>query len=190
MVRVGLVGEDPNDTSSIKNLIEKRYKKTVRFYPLAKNVKGYHLDSIKIKNVLRTEFADKKCHFVVYIRDLDALKSEKAKLQEKINWFKNLDTVTNNKGVLLLNIWELEALIFGDIATFNSIYKLKYKPKQAPTYIKEPKEVLKKITSGSNKKFNESDCPDLFKKLDIDKIEETCECFKDFIENFEKRLNE
>lgn len=49
MIKVGLVGEDPNDTLSIKNLLEKRYKAKVQFYQLAKRIKGFQLDNPKIK---------------------------------------------------------------------------------------------------------------------------------------------
>jgi hypothetical protein len=188
MIRVGLIGEDPNDTSSINNLLEKRYNRKVKFYPLAKNIKGHQLDSNKIKNTLRMEFADKKCEFIIYVRDLDAFKSEKKKLQAKLKWFKALDAFANNNGILLLNIWELEALIIGDIETFNKIYNIDYKPKQDPMFIKEPKELLKNITFNLNKKFKESSCPEIFKKLDIDKVEAACSCFKDFIQDFERRL--
>jgi hypothetical protein len=53
---------------------------------------------------------------------------------------------------------------------------------------KEPKELLKRLTSKANKQFKESHCPDLFKHLDIDQIEKNCGCFKDFIEEFDKKI--
>ncbi len=84
MVRIGLVGEDPNDTSAIKNLLERRYGQKAQFLPLVKGIKGHHLDGTKIKSLLPIEFDDHKCKFVIYIRDLDAFKSQTTKVKEKI----------------------------------------------------------------------------------------------------------
>jgi hypothetical protein len=188
MIKVGLVGEDPNDTSSIQNLLEKRYKDHVQFYTLTKRIKGYDLDTIKIKKALPIEFEDKGCDLVIFVRDLDALESEKIKLKQRIIWFKELDDLVNNKGLLLLNIWELEALILGDIDAFNKLYKTTYSFKSNPMFQKEPKELLKQITYKSNRQFKESDCPDIFNKLNIDTILKSCSCFSRFINEFDKRL--
>lgn len=188
MIRVGLVGEDPNDTLSIKNLLNQRYSRVVKFYQLAKRVKGFQLDNPKIKKSLPIEFADSKCSFIVYIRDLDGFQSESKKLQAKLNWFKALDAVINKEGLLLLNIWELEALIFSDIDTFNSIYKINHRFKGNPMLQREPKEILKKITSKEKKRYKESHCPELFKQLSIDNVENNCGCFRDFIQEFNKKI--
>ena len=188
MIRVGLVGEDPSDTSSIKNLLEKRYKRKVQFHPLTKTGTGYDLDSYKTKKSIPIEFEERKCQFIIFIRDLDAFQSQKLKLQKRIKWFKDLDALINNKGILLLNIWELEALILADIGTFNKAYSINYKFNGNPMLQKEPKELLKRITSKSQKQFKESHCPGLFKLLDIDTIEKNCGCFKDFIEEFNKKI--
>jgi hypothetical protein len=189
MIKVGLVGEDPNDTSAIKNLLEQRYKDRVQFKLLFKGIKATHLDTEKIKNALRAEFQNPDCKFVVYIRDLDALKSQEDKLKARVRWFKELDAVANNQGILLLNIWELEALIFGDINTFNKLYSTKQKANKNPTFIKEPKEELKRITFKSKKQFKESHCPEIFKHLNIDEVEKNCSCFKEFIAEFDAKLN-
>ncbi|MDR3695365.1 hypothetical protein [Mucilaginibacter sp.] len=119
---------------------------------------------------------------------MDAFQSEKAKVQAKIKWFKDLDTEVNNEGLLLLNIWELEALILGDIETFNKIYNANHKFKGDPMTKKEPKEILKAITFKEKKQFKEAHCPSVFKILDIDNVEKNCRCFKDFIEEFEKKI--
>lgn len=55
MVTVGLVGEDPNDTCSIKNLLASKYKDRVRFQTLARGIRGCHLDTQKLKNSLKVE---------------------------------------------------------------------------------------------------------------------------------------
>ena len=188
MIRVGLVGEDPYDTLSIKHLLEKRYNKRVQFYPLVKGIKGHNLDAPKIKKLLPIEFTDKKCKFIIYIRDLDAFETQKAKVQSRKKWFLELDAQINKQGILLLNIWELEALILADFDTFKQAYKTDHKFSSDPMRQENPKELLKRMTSRSNKQFKEAHCPELFKQLDITKIEENCLCFKNFIIDFDKKL--
>lgn len=181
MIRVGLIGEDPNDTSAIKNLLEKRYKKKFQFVPLVRRIKGSQLDGSKIRSALPIEFADNKCKFVIYIRDLDGFKSESSKVKVKTSWFNTLDSTIKNKGILLLNIWELEALILGDIETFNKIYKTNHRFKKDPMHEKNPKETLKNFSVKSAQTYHESHCPDIFKQLDIDNIKSRVRYFDEFI---------
>src|SRR5207302_370947 len=112
--------------------------------------------------------------------------SQTAKLNAKIKWFKDLDATVNKEGILLLNIWELEALILGDVDTFNKIYNLKYSLKGDPMFIKNPKELLKELTRKSHKQYKESGCPQIFKQLNFDQVEKNCGCFREFI----KEINE
>lgn len=58
MIRIGLLGEDSNDTSSIQNLLLKNYKKRVQFFPLVKNLKGHQLDTDRVARILIVEFKD------------------------------------------------------------------------------------------------------------------------------------
>lgn len=188
MVKIGLVGEDPNDTYSLKNLLLKKYKGEVQFFPLVKGIKGYQLDNPKVKRALPIEFSSKKCNFIIYIRDLDGFKTEKEKVGAKKKWFQELDAMINGKGMLLLNIWELEALIFADISSFNKLYSISYSFKKDPVSLKEPKEELKKITKHNNKKYKESHCPEIFNKLDFDVVEKNCSYFKEFISELNIKL--
>jgi hypothetical protein len=188
MIKIGLVGEDPNDTSSIKNLLQKRYRKRITFYPLVSRIKGYHLDNPKIRRSLPIEFSDKKCKFVIYIRDLDGFKTDHSKIKSRQNWFKEIDKVVNNKGILLLNIWELEALILADIATFNKLYKTSYKYTGDPMVQKEPKEELMRATLKTKRQYKESDCPEIFEKLDFNIVEKKCAYFMQFHKEFKSRL--
>ena len=189
MIKIGLLGEDPNDTSSIKNLLSKKYKGKVQFYPLANRITGYQLDNPKIKKSLPIEFNDKGCSFVVYIRDLDGFKTDKSKINARLKWFRELDKSVNSKGILCLNIWELESLIFADIAAFNKIYGISHKYSGDPMSLKEPKEELKRITFKNKKRYKESDCPEIFEKLDFDIVQKRCAIFKEFISDFNERIN-
>lgn len=188
MITVGLVGEDPTDTSSIKNLLIQRYKGKVQFVPVIKSITGEQLNSEKFKRSLLSEFKKRKWEFAVVIRDLDAFKSQENKLQERLTWFKEISKIINDCGVFLLNIWELEALILGDIEAFNRVYHTKHKFTGDPMTVKDPKEKLKHLTYKSPKQYKESHCPDLFKELNIDQVESKCAFFKEFLTEFDGKL--
>ncbi len=79
-------------------------------------------------------------------------------------------------------------MIFGDIDTFNKIHSTKYHFKGNPMSIKEPKEQLKRISYKSKKSYKESDCVEIFKHLDIKKLEDNCIFFSDFINLLELKL--
>jgi hypothetical protein len=188
MINIGLIGEDPNDTSSIKNLLDSEYKHKAKFIPLAKNIKGHQLDNPKLKKVLKIEYGEKRCKYVIFIRDLDGFESQKSKVKLRQDWFNDLNKIVDGKGLLLLNIWELEALILSDIKTFNEIYGIDYKFSKNPSLQKDPKELLMQITSKSNKKFKESHCPEIFRQLRSDEIKKKCKKFNDFIVELESKI--
>jgi hypothetical protein len=188
MIKIGLIGEDPNDTTSITNLLLKKYKDQVLFCTLVKRIRGSQLDSPKIKKSLEIEFKDEKCKFIIYIRDLDGYKSEKNKINKRQKWFEELDSAINNEGILLLNIWELEALIFADINTLNGFYKIKFKYPGDPMGLPNPKSELKRITYHTRKKYHESHCSEIFNLLNFETVEKNCLYFKHFISEFDKKL--
>lgn len=69
---IGLVGEAPNDTNAIKNLLSKQYSiPNYYFYPILDHIHGTQLDNPKTKRLLRIEYEFKKPDIVIFIRDLD-----------------------------------------------------------------------------------------------------------------------
>ncbi|MFC5282756.1 DUF4276 family protein [Pedobacter alpinus] len=188
MKKIGLVGEDPNDTSAIENLLNQKYHSQAKFIKLAKGIKGTQLDTVKLKKQVVSEFNSKKCDFAICIRDLDAFESQTDKVNERLKWFSEIEK-SISKSILLLNIWELEALIYADIETFETKYHTKLNFKGNPISIQNPKEKLKAATRNSKNKFHESHCPEIFKKIRIDTVIKNCNGFKNFIADFENHLN-
>ena len=90
----------------------------------------------------------------------------------------------------MLNIYELEALIFADIETFNKLYSTSIKGNRDVSYIERPKEELKEKTRKLKKKYFESDCPKLFKELRIDIVSKNCAYFKTFLDDFSELIDE
>ncbi|MBE9601989.1 hypothetical protein [Pedobacter sp. MC2016-24] len=187
MIKIGVVGEDPNDTSSVISLLSKKYP-YVQFRKLAKGVTGCQLDSRKLITSLTIEVKRQQLKSIIYIRDLDGFDSERAKLIKISTWFTNLDNQFGRTGILLTNIWELEALIFADISTFNTLYKVNHQFKGDPSKIKDPKQELKKITRNGSKKFHESHCPQVFDQLDVNQIAKNCTYFNQFLIDFSKLI--
>lgn len=185
MITVGLIGEDPYDKQSIKNLLSKKYQE-VNFKPILKSITGGGLDSPKTARAITQELKHGKFNFILFIRDLDGFPTQNH-LLEKINaWFDKLKI--NELDILLLNVWELESLIFADIETFNRKYGTKIKFTGNPTMVDNPKEKLKEQTFRLRSKYQESDCPIIFNSLNIDLVEKNCSSFSAFLQKFDLAL--
>ena len=185
-MNIGLVGEAPNDTVSIQNLLEKKYdKEKFIFFSMLDRISGSHLDSQKVKRFLRIEFELKNPDIVVFIRDLDSTSIKGKNMVLRKSYFTSSNSVVNKKGVYLLHIYEIEALILSDIEVFNRIYEVDVSEISNPMLIEEPKEFLK---SKSNK-YCESDNPGVFEQIRIEKAM-TCGYFKLFIKNFDRAISE
>jgi hypothetical protein len=180
MIKVGLIGEDPNDTDSIQNLLLQKLKGKASFVKLLKNKRGHQLNNNRTSESLKIEYRDKKPDLVVFIRDTDCLVTESQKINKTIKWFTDLSRGIA-KPMLLLNIYELEALVIADIKTFNKVFGTSIANTKNVHYIKEPKEFLINKTSKGRRVYKESDCPDLFKLLDIDVVASNCTEFKKFL---------
>jgi hypothetical protein len=179
-LKIGLVGEDPNDTASIINLLKGKYPDTFEFKSLIKRIKGNQLDNNRTHLSLKIEFDDYGPDYVLFIRDADGLPSEQDKLDKIKSWFNKLNGSVNKKGILLINIYELEALILADIETFNKLYSTSIKYSRNCMHQKEPKEFLIEKTAKNRKVYSESHCPEVFQHLRYDILVAKCAYFKDF----------
>ena len=187
-MKVGLVGESASDTSAIQNLLSKRYK-TFEFIVLLNGLTGAALDSKKIlAQYLSVEIHEKKPDMIILIRDLDSHEKDKTKLAKRDKIFRFFNHRAGNKGLFLLNIYELEALIFADIDKFNKLYDCSIDHVEDPMKIPDPKGELKKATIGKRKLFNVSHNPEIFKALDFDKLKQNCRYFETFSNELEKMV--
>lgn len=181
---IGLVGEAPNDTQSVKHLMEKKYGLGFDFIFMLDRINGSQLDAQRTKRFLRIEYESKKPDIVIFIRDLDGLLDDNdGKLEERRLYFTNSNRVVDKKGIFLLHIYEIEALILSDIEVFNEIYDSALDLIDDPMLIKESKEYLR----SKQNKYNESHNPDIFKKIRFEKALE-CTYFDRFITKFDKRI--
>ncbi|TDG37579.1 DUF4276 family protein [Pedobacter changchengzhani] len=186
-MRVGLIGEAPNDTFAIGNLLSRNFE-NVHFFNLIENIRGSMLDNQKTKHFLRIEYQTQKPDIVIFIRDLDSLYSDTIQLKKRKDYFADFNTVVNKKGIFLLNIYEIEALILADHEAFNSLYDSDLKEELNPMDIFEPKELLYLTTRKLRRKYSESDCPEIFKTLDVNILVKKCPVFKMFIDKLSNEI--
>lgn len=188
MKKIGLIGEDPNDTSSIEILLSQKYDNKIKFFTLSRTLKGDQLESKKGKNIVVTNFEQANCDFAICIRDLDSLESNKSQLAFRKEWFNSIKNSLKGKGILLLNIWQLEGLIFADIEVFNKLYGTNIKSNKNPEFVEHPKKELKRLSEKMKKKFHENHCPDIFKELRFEYLFKNSKSFKNFIIELEEQL--
>ena len=184
-MKIGLVGEAPNDTRAIQNLLSKHYNH-LDFVTLLNNINGSMLDNKKaIRRLLRIEYEDQTPDIIIFIRDLDSLENDKKAKRKRQEVFSYSNRIVDSIGIHLLNIFELEALILSDIVVFNNHFGCMLKQLGDPMLVPMPKEVL---IEASKNKFNESHIPDLFSLLNFDVVKQNCRYFSLFIKKFDKML--
>lgn len=151
---------------------------------MIENIRGDNLENKKTKHRLRKNYEREKPDWIIFIRDLDGLEHETDKIEQRKRYFSNFNSVVDKKGVFLLNIYEIEALLLADIAGFNRFYKVSISFTGNPMQVIQPKEFL-----ASKSNYKQSDTPFIFDQLNFDTVYKRCSYFKDFIENLTNKLN-
>lgn len=183
-MKIGLIGEDPNDTHSIANLLKSRYE-SYQFIPLLKGIRGDKLNSAKFPKMLNIE-AHKinACRLVVCIKDLDGLSSEHEKVKSIQEWHHKVKEVIEPITLLLLNIYELEALLLADTESLSDFLNCTITFRGNPEKQINPKEYIRHQANKQGKEFLVSDCPAAFQTLRIEQVYVKCASFKSFIDDF------
>lgn len=184
-MKIGLVGEAPNDTKSLQNLLSRKYiEDNIQFVSMLKIQNGSSLDSSKTFRILEIENRIQKPDIIIFIRDLDGILPNRTKQLERLKYFRKANRRVNYVGVFLLHIYEIEALILADIETFNSIYNVKISKFQDVMKVVEPKEVLK----AASKNYSVADNSKIFENLKLHKLLE-CQYFEKFIKELDSKIN-
>jgi hypothetical protein len=186
-IKIGVVGEHPsNDSESLCHLLRPLACDNVQFKVILTKLRGSQLDNERMfLNSLESEFLSEELSYVILIRDLDGVLSEKEKVVLRDKWFNRANKTIEDKGIFFLAIAEMEALILADIETFNKIYGLNIKPVGNPMANKDPKKTLMQLTERTKRgKYTESDAPEIFKKLNFQTVYKNHKNHK--VENDEK----
>ncbi len=185
MINIGLIGEDPNDTSAITNLMKQRYDEGYRYLTLSQNKRGSQMFTDSALKSYNVEIRRKMPDHIIVIIDADAIITEEQKINAKKAAYRKIHTgLTCKSKLLLLNIYELEALILADINTFNNSYRSDINFTGSVMHKENPKGFLTSKTA-KGKKYQESHCPELFKLLKFDIVIKKCPYFNAFINEFE-----
>ncbi|MFD1873903.1 hypothetical protein [Hymenobacter bucti] len=185
---VGLLGESPNDTSSLQALLGKRYGERVRFVIISPEITGTQLDSPKFQHIIRANYRFKKPDLIVVTRDLDAPESDRPKRLERLLFFRKMNRGFEQRSVFLLNVQAMEALIAADITPFNRKYDCTCPVPADPMTIVDPAKFLKDATARCRKHYDEGHCAELLAEADYDKLLANCRYFAAFDQEFSQRL--
>lgn len=187
-MKIGLVGEAPNDTKAIQNLLSKNYQ-NLEFVELLHRIDGSMLDNKKAIKQIRREFEDKNPDIVIFIRDLDSHENDKKKKQERQATFTYSNRIVNKTGIPLLNIYEIEALILADVEVFNNEYGCLLERPNDPMKVPDPKEVLIQATRTGKRRYNVSHNSDLFNLLNFNIVRANCRYFSAFIKKLDTAIS-
>ncbi|WP_375417465.1 hypothetical protein [uncultured Hymenobacter sp.] len=188
-VRIGLLGESPNDTAALKVLLQQRYAERIHVFALLKNLKADKVAGLKALRMLPKVYASERPDIVVFTRDLDALASDTAQVMKRQQEFDDINGCVGGKGIFLLHIYEFEALIMAHIAPFNALYTCVCKPQADPMRIIDPKGELRKASrKGKRGEYSENDCEEICRRLDYTELVKNCTYFRRFDQEFANRL--
>jgi len=190
---IGLIGEDPNDTSAIRLLLEQKYSERVSFKPLLQRVRGDQLNSNKMHRQLQIECRAHKPDVVLFIKDADGIRTQADKIKDCHEWYKRYNKDVNCSHALLINIYELEALIFADIEAFNKEYKTNIKGGMDVTLLSEPKEKLIQAIKNNCtckdkctcKLYHPNNAAKIFEKMNVGIVRRNCNYFDTFMKELE-----
>ncbi len=184
-----MVGENENDVASIVSLLRHKFAGGCEFFNLLLDINGDSLANTEYNNRFRKEFEWQRdveggVDLVIFIRDLDDLETNRTAVRKRHSWYRTWNKTINKKGILLLNIFELEALIWADIKGYNLKYGTNIPPISDPMQIWEPKEELRKHVS-----YSEGMSPRIFQEaLRVVEVQNNCRYFREFLEKFEQAL--
>lgn len=185
MIRIGMIGEYPTDVNCISNLLSKKFKENIEFFTLVYDVHGSNLDNQKIKHQLRREYQYQKANCVIFVRDLDAPETDLDKVKFRKDKFAEFNSVVDRKGILFLNVQELEAILLADVSVLNNKFNVALEPVEDCMLIPSPKDYIKNKIS----KYSTGDNAALFSACNYKTVLNNCRYFKTFDEDFTNLLN-
>jgi hypothetical protein len=188
--RVGLLGESPNDTVAVAKLLAPRYGAQVEFITLLDNVTGDNLETQGAFRLLRREYQYERPHLVLVIRDLDALEStrNRVKYRSRYRYFRKVNKQVDGKGLFLLNIYTIEALIAAHIEVFNAHYGCHCTIEGDVMKIEKPIELLRAATAKCKTHYLEGHCGELLAKADYNRLLANCRYFRLFDADFAAKI--
>jgi hypothetical protein len=183
-MKVGLVGESPNDTVSVQGLLSQIFP-DFEYVTMIRNLTGAQLEQVQpTKRILRIEYQTQRPDVVVFIRDLDGLANDSEQRRKRKEYFAAFRTVVDNNALPLLIIYEIEAYILAHIEVFNQLYDCQVPQHADPTLVREPKEVLKSHC----KKYAEGHNAKIFQGIDARIVMSKCSSFATLVNQLQAMI--
>lgn len=182
-MKIALVGESPTDTDSVIKLLTKKWSSGFSYLTLLNNMNGSVLDNPKTKHLLRAQFQFEKPDLVIFIRDLDSIEPNRKKRLERLQYFRTNNKIVAERGVFLLCVFEIEALLLADREGLENFFNVKIGLTKRPEEIQHPKEFIK----NKCKDYFEGLNSEIFETLSFNKV---CDhpSFHEFIVEFKSRI--
>ena len=178
--RVGVAGESTFDTKAIRNLLQKQYGLRAQFIALPLRLQGGQLDGNKSRTMFRLTYQSLRPDLVIIFRDLDGPEGDHAKQKERQKLFQELNNLIERKGLFLLHIYTIEALLIAHIEVFQKKYGWQCRVPADPTIIPKPVQFLRNASRSSKRPYEKAFCADLMEQVDYAFLTRRCRYFHDF----------
>ena len=193
MIRIGIAGENyKNDALPIKALLDKRFSVKTTILPILKNTEGTKILNPRTAKLINDEAKRKNLSLIILAKDLDGFPSEAKKINAINQKSDALKKKLNISYILFIVVFELEALILADFATFKKMFSVKQNFNKAAINQSNPKELLKQLTAKTKRKYKESSALEIFQQLNFQKVYQNHNgknSFQSFIDKLETILN-
>lgn len=186
--RVCVAGESSFDTKPLRDLLHRQYGQGVQFIALPLRLEGGQLDGRKSRTMFRLAYEDKKPNLVIIFRDLDGPADDQAKRREREAHFEEMNALVEHKGLLLLHVYTIEALLIAHVEVFQKKYGWQCRVPANPTTIPKPAQFLRDASRNSNRRYEKALCPDMMELVAYDSLVRRCGYFRDFDASLRQRI--
>ena len=186
--RVGVAGESSHDTKALRDLLHRQYGQWAQFIALPLRLEGGQLDGRKSRTMFRLAYEDKQPDLVIIFRDLDGPATDRAKRQQRVALFEEMNALVERKGLLLLHIYTIEALLIAHIEVFQKKYGWQCRVPANPTTIPNPAQFLRDASRNSTRRYDKVSCPAMMELVAYDSLVSRCDYFRDFDTALQQRI--
>lgn len=186
--RVGVAGESSFDTKALRDLLHRQYGQFAQFIALPLRLEGGQLDGRKSRTMFRLAYQDKQPDLVIIFRDLDGPADDHEKRREREALFEEMNALVEHKGLLLLHVYAIEALLIAHIEVFQKKYGWQCRTPPNPTTIPKPAQFLRDASRNSNRRYEKVLCPEMMELVAYDFLARRCNYFRDFDAALRQRI--
>lgn len=178
--RVGVVGESSFDTKAMRDLLERQYGQRAQFIDLALRLEGGQFDGHKAKTMFKLRYEAKQPDLIIIFRDLDGSASDKEMRRKREAFFADMNALVGNKGLFLMHVYTIEALLIAHIEVFQQKFGWQCKVPANPTTIPKPAQFLRDASRQSRRRYEKASCPDMMELVAYPFLVKRCRYFAAF----------